>query len=64
MGKLGVGLLAFAAGTAVGLLVARAYFQAHGLGLVLQGASDKVFGQGSTAGKLAAQLGDSLQGVS
>jgi len=63
LGKLGVGLLAFAAGAAVGALIVKTYFEQHALGLVLQGATDKLFGSGSSAGKIAAGLGDTLQGL-
>ena len=63
MGKLAIGLLAFAAGAVAGALLVKFYFQQHALGLVAQGAVDKLFGQGSTAGKIAGDIGDALQGV-
>jgi len=63
VGKVAIGLIAFAAGAVVGGLVVKAYLQQHGLGLVLQGGLDKFFGQGSTAGKLGLDLGDAVQGI-
>lgn len=63
MSKLAIGLLAFAAGAAVGAIAVKMYVERHALGLVLQGATDKLFGQGSSAGKIAADLGDAVQGL-
>jgi len=63
VGKVAIGVVAFAAGALVGALVVRSYVQQHGLGLVAQGIVDKFAGVGSSAGKLAAGLGDAVQGI-
>ncbi len=64
MGKLAVGLIAFAAGAVVGGWFVKHYVETHAAGLFAQGAVDKIFGQGSTAGLIAKDIGDALQGGS
>lgn len=63
MGKVAIGVLAFAAGAVVGGWFVKRYVETHAAGLFLQGAADKLFGEGSAAGKVAMDVGNAIQGV-
>ena len=63
MGKVLIGVLAFVAGAAAGAAAVSAYFKKHGAALVVQGAADKIFGEGSAVGKAVGGAVDTLQGI-
>jgi len=63
VGKVAIGVVAFAAGALVGAWLVKNYFNQHALGLTAQGIADKYLGEGSTTGKVLRDVGDSLQGV-
>jgi hypothetical protein len=63
MGKLAIGVLAFAAGAAAGGLFVKWYVETHTAELGLKGVGEKFFGEGSTGAQILAGIGHTFDEV-
>jgi len=63
MGKITIGILAFAAGGIVGVIATREYVKRHALELTTTGIFDKFFGEDSTAGKVGGGVAAIIEGI-
>lgn len=63
MGKIAVGVLAFAAGAAAGALFVRWYVMRHAGGLAGEALGAKVFGEGSTGAKIVTGIFEAVDEV-
>lgn len=60
MGKLGIGLLAFAGGAVAGALFVRWYIQTHPGEIVGGKLGEAIFGEGSTGAKILGGIGNAI----
>ncbi len=63
MGKLAVGVVAFAAGAAVGALFVRWYVMRHAGGLAGEALGEKIFGADSTGAKIVSGIFNAVDEV-
>lgn len=63
VGKVIVGMLAFAAGAVVGGLVVKRYVETHPGELVLGGIGARIFGEGSRGERITGAVGAIVDGI-